>query len=466
MNNISKWSNKPVDFLDIPLDFPYSSGEWDQIFKALIGLLDRKEYQIIKRAIKKLIDALEIEGTQYSNCDDYQPKPTDERAKGIFEAINTRVVYEPSIFEMFCSSLKFLVKDLSYRSLVLQWLEELAASEDRFAPTQDVILAAQIFIGAYDSSWEEVGRFLIELLDHADLNVRACAAYQIGKFFSKATHSKNEVWEWVCDNNKYERDKQTVVGFPSLEIIMQLIRNKEIERPGVAGAFWDVIPKKNINAKKWLLDILENSPEPEPYIPYFVCDLAFDAHERFSQDADAIRCLIDMGRVYIAIAAATDQPCKIPALESLLVEMGNDYDDPEIIRLASWHLAYHYHYLHPRGAERGYVELVDNLSEIDLFLLFSDSFRLESLYAVVIYPKVTEQKFNREIAQSWVGRIFPDTIRGQPIKDLPSSDESHFWYQRGYIKYYFSTEDVGCELIDNVVIGYRSDFYWNPKEFL
>jgi hypothetical protein len=180
--------------------------------------------------------------------------------------------------------------------------------------------------------------------------------------------------------------------------MMQLIYNKELDRPGIAGAFWDVIPQQGFDAKEWLLDILENSPEPEPYICYFPCNLAFDAHERFSRDAGAIRRLIDMGRVGLALDAATDESCKVASLEPLLIELGN-YDDPEIIRRASWHLAYYYHYLHVRGAELGYVELVGELSTIDLFLLFSQKNELESPYAAVIYPKETDGKLSLQTAR-------------------------------------------------------------------
>ncbi len=53
---------------------------------------------------------------------------------------------------------------------------------------------------------------------------------------------------------------------PSIKTRMQLIRSKELERPGGAGSFWYVIPKEKIEAKEWLLDVLEHSQEPEPWM--------------------------------------------------------------------------------------------------------------------------------------------------------------------------------------------------------
>jgi hypothetical protein len=458
-----QWDSDPIDLLEIPLNFPYSSKEWDVIFETFIDLLAHQEHWLWDRAIDRLLRALEIEESQRSSCGDYRPSPTDKRLKSIFEAIATQTQNNPDIFEMFCSKFSFLAKDATYNQLVIEWLNQLAASEDLQAPTQEAILAAQIFLGAYDSTWQEVGANLIELLDHTDLNLRACAAHQIGKFCSKAFYSKEDVWEWTDDNEQYERDKQSVVGMPSLETMMQLIRDKEIERPGVAGAFWGVIPKDGFDAKEWLLDLLENSPEPEPYIPYFPCDLAFDAHERFSRDADAVSRLIDMGRTTLALAAATDESCRVVGLEPLLIELGFN-EEPEIIRVASWHLAYYYHYLHPRGAELGYVELISELSEVDLFLLFSREKDIEPPYAVVIYPKRTDQKLSRAIAQRWVDQIFPGEIRGEPRGDLPRSI-SH-WYERGYIAYHRSAQNTNSDLIDHVIIGYRSELLWTPKQFL
>jgi hypothetical protein len=460
------WNHDPVDLLDIDLSFPYSSKEWDTIFTTLIDLLNCKDPSIRDRAINKLSYAVETEASQHSNCDDYQPKPTDERVKSILKAIAYQALDQPDIFEAFCSKFKFLATKEPYSHLICEWLGQLAAAEDRSAPTQAAILAAQILFGVYDSTWQEAGATLLALLDHPDLNVRACAAYQIGRFYKKAIDHNDITREWDRDPESDERDRQSGIEIPPLEVIMQLIRSKELERPGVAGAFWHEIPKAEIDAKEWLLDVLAHSPELEPTLPYFPCSLAFDAHERFSRDAEAVRRLMEMGRVDVAIAAATDESDKIAALEPVLIELGYNHD-PEVVRLASWQLAYYYHYLHPRGAELGYVELVSALPEIDLFLLFNHRDQLKSPYAVVIYPRQTHQMFSQAVAQQWVDVIFPDAVRGDRRTDLPSI-LSH-WYQRGYVAYHGSThdtQDANSGLITQVIIGYRSRVPWNPKQFL
>ncbi|NEO28173.1 MAG: hypothetical protein F6K03_15165, partial [Kamptonema sp. SIO4C4] len=211
----------------------------------------------------------------------------------------------------------------------------------------------------------------------------------------------------------------------------------------------------------WLLDILEQSPDPEPYIPYFPYNLTFDAHERFSRDADAIRRLMHMGRARLALAAATDESCQIAELEPLLIELGYS-DDPEMVRIASWQLAYYYHVLHPKGADLGYVELVSGVSEIDLLLLFSRNTEAESPYAAVIYPR--DGYFSLSVAQQWVNRIFPEAIRGIPRDDL--SPGLADWYQRGYIDYHRDEQNQDTDAIAGVIIGYRSSVPLHPQDFL
>jgi hypothetical protein len=163
-------------------------------------------------------------------------------------------------------------------------------------------------------------------------------------------------------------------GMPSLSEMISFINAKEIEYPGVMSGWkrrCEIIPDDR-DYTEWVLDIFARSPTPETFSPYFPITLAFSAHESFSNNPQAIRRLIDIGRIDIACEAATDEDRKIDGIEPLLIELAN-LDDPEVVRIASWHLAYNYHYLHPRGAETGYVESIDELPEIDIFLLFSRS---------------------------------------------------------------------------------------------
>jgi hypothetical protein len=110
----------------------------------------------------------------------------------------------------------------------------------------------------------------------------------------------------------------------------------------------------------------------------------------------------------------------------------------------------------------GSVEWIDNLPEIDLFVLFNSDRESESPYAAVIYPKEKGQKLSRAIAQKWSDRIFPKSARGKVRENL--GIYRNYWYQRGYIDY--GNGDRHDREIDRVIIGYRSDTVWNPKQFL
>jgi hypothetical protein len=457
-----------LDILALSLDIPHSLAEWEGIYDALIRCLGDPDARIWNAAISKLTVAFENERAQH-------PGNPDQRLKQVLNTATAKIFNNPAIFPELCSRLAFLTwgSPSGQNLLILEWLDQLAAMTHRQTLAQDEILAAQIFYGAYDATWDQVGATLINLLDHPNLNVRACAAHQMGKFYRRATDAKQELWEWEWNNDPQKPYQQVAVRVLPSELT-KLIRDRELERPGVAGAFGPVgaiLEVDPANAQEWLLDILERSPTPEPYIPYFPCNLAFHAHEQFSRAPDAIRRLIDMGRVDIALAAATDENLRVFGLEPLLIELGN-HDVPETIRLASWHLAYHYHILHPQGAERGYVEQLDDLPEIDVFLLFSCTQAVESPYAVVIYAKAPEQTLSLAVAQAWVDQIFPVTVRGNTVADVPVTSKLRCWYDAGYIEYHplnqneqlqFHQESVA---IDHVIIGYRSQRPWNPRHFL
>jgi hypothetical protein len=66
----------PSELLDIPLNFPYSAKEWDVIFDTFVDLLGYQDYRVWNGAIDRLIQALEMEESQSSDCEEYQPRAT------------------------------------------------------------------------------------------------------------------------------------------------------------------------------------------------------------------------------------------------------------------------------------------------------------------------------------------------------------------------------------------------------
>jgi hypothetical protein len=365
-----------------------------------------------------------------------------------------------------------------YQDIAIDCFSELLEMPEHSDDTKSDIIAAQIFFGVYDTTWLEVREFLLNAIDSSNSNLRVCAAYQIGTFagdlycyyWNYPSYSPPKISRSNCIYGEgqrtidYKKYQKRMEGLPSLSEMISFINTKEIEYPGVICGWRTQCQTRpdDRDYSEWILDIFARSPTPETFSSYFPITLAFSAHERFSDNPQAIRRLIDIGRIDIACAAATDENKKIDGMEPLLIELAN-LDDPEVVRIASWHLAYNYHYLHPRGAEIGYVESIDELPEIDIFLLFSRHKEIEAPYAVIIYPKQIDGKFTKETADRWIDRIFPPSVRGDLREDGYGANS---WYRSGYVGYNISEKIDDRDEIDRITIGYRSNVYWNPRQFI
>ena len=99
------------------------------------------------------------------------------------------------------------------------------------------------------------------------------------------------------------------------------------------------------------------------------------------------------------------------------MELGNS-NDAEVCRRASWHLAYHYRTLHPRGRERGFVSAIPLSGGEELFLNgYPESPRHP--YAAILYPPAG-RTFTSGEARHWIERILPADIRGETMSFFPN----------------------------------------------
>jgi hypothetical protein len=138
----------PSELLDIPLNFPYSAKEWDVIFDTFVDLLGYQDNRVWNGAIDRLIQALEMEESQSSDCEEYQPRATHERLDSIFGAIATQSCKNPHLFPIFCREFQSLATREPYHSLALKWLVQLRFLEDRQAPSEAAIGTAQQLFSA------------------------------------------------------------------------------------------------------------------------------------------------------------------------------------------------------------------------------------------------------------------------------------------------------------------------------
>lgn len=161
----------------------------------------------------------------------------------------------------------------------------------------------------------------------------------------------------------------------------------------------------------------------------------------------------------IALAAATEENEPVKGLKPILIELGGS-EDVEIVRRASWTLAYCYRHLHPNGEKHGFVQRHCMNPDYDLFLLLSDNQQPGIPYAVVLYPVPPRRHWSKEEAETIVDQVFPPAARGEASPDTLTEWSSR-WYQRGYVT--FSTgKRRSAGRILRVTIGYRSNVYWHP----
>jgi hypothetical protein len=135
----------PSELLEVSLNFPYSVREWDVIFDTLIDLLGYQDYRVWTGAIDRLIQALEAEESQSSDCEEYQPRATSQRLERIFEAIVQHSVKNPQLFEAFCREFRVLAMREPYRGLGLRWLVQLTFLEDRQVSLEAIERARRLF---------------------------------------------------------------------------------------------------------------------------------------------------------------------------------------------------------------------------------------------------------------------------------------------------------------------------------
>jgi len=457
------WEGRTFDeALETPMEALQTEAEKSALYERLFALIDRNDPAVIYQALDRIRNAFLAEARDEEERDAGNPPPDRSplhfRLEGILTAVEQRLSSHPELLEAFCAHFYYhWVLDELQTGQIRDWLNRLDASPDAGRLSRDSLLAARILFGAYGATWREAGAGLLEALDQEDLTVRACAAYQIGKFCRRLAPENDYYDDWRRD---LEEDQRLTEGMAPLTDYWALIRSKEIERAGVAGAFWQRAPKWTIDAGDWLLTLLEQA-EPEPYIRYFPCNLGFDAHERFSRNPAAVRRLIDAGLIGLACAAATDIMELIPGMEPLLMELGEN-EDVEIVRLASWMLAYAYHRLHPNGARLGFVQRHATHSDYDLFLLFSERQQPGTPYAVVLYPKSPRRSWSEQEAEHFVDQVFLPTARGEASQDTLTNRDYHWQYARGFVSFAVAGKRKNAKRVARITIGYRSDTYWNP----
>ncbi len=288
------------------------------------------------------------------------------------------------------------------KNVLADWLKAIQA---RHILTDEVVTTAFIqarLFACHD--WLEVSEFLTPFFDHQDDLLRASAAAAFGEMYA------NEA-----------------VNLPPLGQTMQQVKEREIERPGFAGAFVGQllmdslvdgeIAGSGINLTDWILEIVARRKSAEPYVPFYN-GIDFHAHEVLSVNPDAVGKLISLGAESLAAMTATEEDYPIVGMEEHLARLAGSSDD-FVCRTCSWHLAYHYRALDSEGSRRGFVKRFAR-DEVDVFLVFNPEELKDRPYAATIYPEQGE--LTDEAAWRWVDRLIPPQVR-------PPMEENDWPYQ-------------------------------------
>jgi hypothetical protein len=272
---VEETEHKLEEALEVSIRSLGSEADRETLYKRLFALIDHDDPEVQRQALWRLYSAFHAEAGE--DKDEQPPDRITLRAR--------LASLLAGLLEPFCARFTPYLCDETAIAQIRDWLEHLHSLGDSCPVPPHILLAAHILYGTYGTTWAEAGERLMAALDHAYLPVQACAAYQIGVFCTRLApeHPKYDHWE-----RDLEADQRATEGMAPLTYYWELIGKKEIEGSGVAGAFWYGAPKWTIDAAEWMLRLLEQA-EPEPDLDYFPCNLAFTAHEWFSQDPAAIR---------------------------------------------------------------------------------------------------------------------------------------------------------------------------------
>jgi hypothetical protein len=198
--------------------------------------------------------------------------------------------------------------------------------------------------------------------------------------------------------------------------MFELIGEKEIIRPGIAGAYWsewsfcrEHVP---IDPIAWMMDILSRRSGPEPDgLPFNGID--FHLHELCGTSPDMVTRMLRLGHPELAIQTATEMLEAVPGMEPVLRELAENAA-PGIRHKAQFHLAHYYRVLHPEAEASGLIRRRAGWSpEAELFSFHHGEAR--ALWFVTLYPRDPDSRFDEATAWLLVDRLLPPALRGDLV---------------------------------------------------
>ncbi len=323
------------------------------------------------------------------------------------------------------------------------WWHELHQKQELKNLSDDTLAIGNLNWGLFDrSNWSSARSYVEPHLDHLNPIVRASAAVALA--------------------NLYDDE---IPGLPPILETLDDIKQREIDRPGVAGPFWSLAKKpfEKIQEKEnlqfdelvWLLEIIEkrNGEEPE-----FSCLLWVDflAYDLAANNVDALRRLFkaDSREMAIELASAFDE--FTDEFREILVEMGTS-ENYNYCSSGSCLLAYNYGELHPEGVRRGIVK--EYIME-DAKIFWIEGGDDPPVCSAVIWPR--EGQLHDLLAWKWIDRLLPPDDRNSLWDpQWQTYDSVAFGYSDQKVTLHGNLKD---KLWDRVIVAKPTRKDWMDEE--
>lgn len=372
--------------------------EWQSYFDDGIFVLDHVDYEMKEHALERIQKGMWSENNQHFDQGDFNAATAARRLQPVLEAILQQQEKERCLIRFTMWSL-FSEEQKEFFS---QWVNQAEANGSISAVTA---ATARIQAELYPKEdWNLAKSFWEPFFDHPNDLLRAASGAALGA---------------MCLDG--------AINLPELGMVLMAVKEREIARPGFAGAFLGQlqtdsaaiaeIEESGVNLSDWILEIISKRSTDEPCVPYYN-GIDFYAHEILSTNPEAVRKLIDSGAESVAAMAATEEDRCIDGMQVLLEELALSADE-FVSRICCWHLAGQYRFLHPEGERRGYVQLEER-EDVDIFLVFDPEELDDRPYVATIYPKesaLTGSTFLTDgVAWKWIDRLVPPELR-PPMKD-------------------------------------------------
>ena len=364
----------------------FGPADWARYYPAMAPWLHDADLRVRDGAVERLMMAAFSAEPDYRDDADTQAQGRC-RAAWLVEAVERAGRGHPDVLAAFLRRLRWHGDDEPSHAVLLPWLRGLAPRLGTNAPGE--------FIEGAILMLEQAGRDevapLFAALDHRSAYVRACAAYAIG-------------WARMDDPEAFDT------------AFIEDLTARELLRPGLVGPFWSgwslmdyhTLPFDPLD---WMLGIIERRSGPEPADMDFN-GIDFHVHELADHSPEGVRRLLAVGRIGLALMAATEVRHAVAAMAPVLRELAA-HSDPVVAAEASHHLARYYAEVSPEADPDRVRHVADWRAGIDAFVLRHGEGDT-ALDITVLVPR--GEAFDDAGAWAAIDAALPPALRGAPAR--------------------------------------------------